>query len=306
MGMHCDEDTGDHLLYLKSDVKDGVFVKTGRNINERPEYKSTRNTGFKILFKDNKWVNTWPNGSINFMNPKQAHTPPRKGWVRYSNGSKWPNIIMYKVPIVPPPPKLSIHDDFILDLAGLYTLSNTTHHGYPYYYGSHGNITVQPERNFTSNIYKYHWYWQNYETDIKVRMSNLIPPSYTPTGWDGWIVEKVESATVVLSNPLFCNLEDGGYFISKSDPKFCNMRPDCINKVDEEDCSQQSFLASMAISLGIVLVGVGFFLILRHARIMDIQSTNITVSTTGTERNDDIDFITLGKIFQTFLTRYFL
>ena len=299
MGMHCDEDTGDHLLYLKSDVKDGVFVKTGRNINERPEYNSIRNYGFKLLFRDNKWINTWPDGSISFMNTQQGLIPPSKGWVNYATGSTWPNIVIYKVPIVPPPPILSIQDDFIQDLAGLYTMSNTTHNGYPYYYGSHGNITLQPDRKDTPNS-KYYWYWQNYGTGKKVMMSNLIPPAYAPTGCDGWIVEEVESATVVLSNPLFCNLEDGGYFISKSDPKFCNMRPDCINKVDEEDCSQQSFLASMAISLGIVLLGVGFFLILRHARIMDIQSTNITVSTTGTERNDDIDFITLGMIFQTF------
>merc|ERR1719233_2016459 len=128
-------------------------------------------------------------------------------------------------------------------------------------------------------------------------MSSTEPPPYTPAGWssaDGWEVEVTENNTVVLSplpSTFYCstNYDDilsvseyDGYILSKSNPKLCNKKADCSNKLDEVDCPVIGFLAVMSISLCIVFVGAGFFLISSYFRILNFRSNNKTLSRTGT------------------------
>ena len=110
-----------------------------------------------------------------------------------------------------------------------------------------------------------------------------------------------KNQTVVLSNTsdtIFCPTDNGGYFISKFHPNYCDKKHDCNNNMDEKDCSDMKILESMAITFGIVLVGVGLYLMLRYSRILDIHNPNIEVSRTANINTKDaiIDSITLGKL----------
>ena len=86
---YCDDNIGDHLLYVKGDYYHSyvqfVYVKTGEIVNDtdRPEYQNIGNENAKICFRDNKWVITYPNNVTfyNNNNPKQGLTPPKKGWM---------------------------------------------------------------------------------------------------------------------------------------------------------------------------------------------------------------------------------
>ena len=208
------------------------------------------------------------------------------------------SITIYLVPKVPPPPVLSIQGDFIQGLAGQYTLSNTTHNGYPYYQGSHGNISVHYPLISEPHEANSKWCWEVTKTGQKIQISNSVPPSYTPVGWDEWDKKEYENKTLVLSNRLFCTTGNfTGYFISKSHKHFCDKKPDCNNNMDEKDCFEIRILESMLIALGIVLVGVGLFLMLRYSHILDIHCTNITMSGTVSNIKDDIvDNITIGRL----------
>ena len=108
---YCDDNTGDHLLYIQGHFCENhhqsyeydvcmqgnyfyliynryvknVYVKTGEIVNDtdRPEYQNIGNENAKICFRDNEWVITYPN-SVTFYNnnnPKQGLTPPKKGWM---------------------------------------------------------------------------------------------------------------------------------------------------------------------------------------------------------------------------------
>ena len=203
------------------------------------------------------------------------------------------NIAIHLVPIIPPPPVLSIQGDFIPGLAGQYILSNTTHNGYPYYQGSHGKIAVKSGYGVNRK-----WCWEDEKTGNRMQISDTVPPSYTPVGWNEWKKEEYENKTLVLSNRLFCTTSNStGYFILKSHKHFCDKKPDCNNNVDEEDCFEIRILESMLIALGIVLVGVGLFQMLRFCHMLDIQCTNITMSKTVANIQDDIiDNITIGRL----------
>ena len=264
---YCDDTTGDHLLFLQGGGNEGPYVKTGQAIEYQhtsPQYSD------KILFKDNQWVITDDSviccGYINIDN--NSLIPPKTGWVD-RDGSENHQMVVHVVPIITPPLVLSIKGDSLQDIAGLYNLLSFPYNGYPIYYNDEGYIRV-----FS---YDYQWYWEN-KTGATVKISSSLPPSYSPAGWVGWDVEEDGNKTVVLSSTrLFCSTDHGGYFITKSHSHFCNKKPNCNNNVDENDCSVINIAGSMLISLGIVLMGVGIFLILHYSHIMDIHSPRITL-----------------------------
>ena len=204
---------------------------------------------------------------------------------------------VYLVPIIPPPLVLSVQGDSIPNMTGLYYLSNSTYNGYPSYHGSQGCIAVQGNKK--RRRYEDHlWYWKSNKTDAKIEISSAVPASYTPVGWHGWDVEEQKNKMLVSPNVPFCSTDYGGYFISKSYPQFCNKKPDCNNNADEKDCPEIDIVGSIFITIGIVLVGMGLFLILRYSHMMDIHRTNITMSRTkNIDENDAIiDYITLGRL----------
>ena len=294
--IHCD----DHLLYRQDGCDyDGPYVMTGEIVNERPEYESTWRKDAKILFRDNQWVITYPGGDPWYTNQQQDLTPPLRGWVFCIYGTMHPSFAVHKVSVTPLPPVLSIQVESAPHIAGLYTLSNTTtsHFGYPIYNGSNGYIAVQYQHN---GLYpEYNWYWLSPSTGVMVQMTKTYP-SYSPAHWEGWDVEETESKTLVLAN-IPNRLIKGcssykyeGYFIPRSDKRFCNRIQDCKNNMDEKDCKNISLLGSMSITLLIVLVGAGLFLILRYSGIMDIHNTNMRVSRTVT--NSDVDYFALGRL----------
>ena len=73
--------------------------------------------------------------------------------------------------------------------------------------------------------------------------------------------------------------------------------------MDEKNCQEIGFLRSLLITLSIVLLGVGLFLILRYSHIMDIHCTSITMpmSVNKNTKDDIKDNITLGRLSNIFL-----
>ena len=80
--------------------------------------------------------------------------------------------------------------------------------------------------------------------------------------------------------------------------------PDCAFNEDESDCQALQFWAVILITLGIVLVGVGIFFVLRYFHIIDLHSTDIIVEdrTHRGEKEELIEqIITQGKLSSNFL-----
>ena len=186
-------------VYVRSFV---IARPTGEIVNDRPEYQNTEVANANIWFRDNQWVLTHHNNVILYNNnPIQGLTPPKKGWL-YKDGTN-NDITIHLVPIIPPPPLLSIQGDFLPGVAGLYTLSNTTHNGYPCYQNNHGSISVKYGYGYP-HVNGHTWSWKGTKTGGTFRISDSVPPSYTPTGWNEWKVEANENKTIVSSNRLFC------------------------------------------------------------------------------------------------------
>ena len=315
---HCEDNTSDHLLYVDADSYHntykqwkigasyffyyyGPYVRTGMKEYEPPNIRYC-----KIVFKNSQWKLTDPKntGRPVYINPQQDDTPPKNGWL-HKDGSALPGVVVHKVPITNPPLVLSIQGESFPDMAGIYTLNNNSYNGYPSYHGSNGSLKVQLYND--GDEWEFNWYWKDTNTFEQVKISNTVPPSYTPAGWDGWDSEEDENKTLVLSNALLCSTDKGRYFISKFHPHFCDKKIDCDNKIDEKECPEIKMLDSMLIALSILLGCVGLFLMLKYSHIMDICNTKISRTMTNTNTKDNIiDNMTLGRhSFQIFLTIFF-
>ena len=84
------------------------------------------------------------------------------------------DLVVHKVPVTLPPLVLSIKDDSIPLISGLYTLSDTQYNGYPLYNSSQGHIAVEG-----NNGNYYSWYWQDNTKGKKVQLTQAEPPPYT-------------------------------------------------------------------------------------------------------------------------------
>ena len=303
--IQCQDNHYDQLLYVQDDYREhylGPFELTSV-LSGRPEYKHTWEN--RMFFNDSQWVITNHDGTTRCYNPRQDLTPPRDGWY-WSDGRKL-NIIVYTVPVTTPPPKIIIKSDSVPEITGIYSLFDKQL-GYPSYTSSHAKIAVRDDG------YGYHWFWRDSRTNKKVWMTRTVTyPPYTPADW-GWNIEEADNKTIVLSGGLFCTAMNNSYvtrldyfprtdhFISKTDPQFCNRKPDCSNGVDEIECPLElGFIPMMFITIGIVGLGVMLFLVFRYFHIMDMQSTDIVVTMAGTNNTMEeqiIDKITIGMAFR--------
>ena len=117
------------------DPNEYVYRKTGV-VDGRPKYENAKYVNLMIQFRNNQWEIGHSSKTLLF-NSKQGITPPTSGWRSYHNGSE-PDKLLYKVPITSPPTVLIIQGDNIPDIAGLYTLTDFIHNGYPLYNSSTG------------------------------------------------------------------------------------------------------------------------------------------------------------------------
>ena len=175
----------DQLLYVHSgdSYVRGPYVLTSI-VSGRPEYTKSSNNDdddyddeyydedddcydepdddrdVKILFSDNQWIIAALYNRTRYFNPKKDLTPPKEGWNFKCKTSQlaFLDLVVYTVPVTPPPPELSIKSDSVPEIAGLYSLSDNKQHGYPSYTSSHGRIAVKDDRN------GYNWYWEDSRT----------------------------------------------------------------------------------------------------------------------------------------------
>jgi len=298
--------SSDYIVVDSETIYYGPYMKTGMKVYENPDDDFCN----KIVFKDSQWkIGCPPKSGAGYTNPRQDLTPPRNGWV-HNREQTWktapPGVVVHKVRITNPPLVLSIQDESFPDMSGIYNLNNYSYNGYPSYHSTNACIQVQP--NPSGGILEFNWYWEDTNTHEKVKISNTVPPSYTPAGWDGWDSEVDENKTLVLSNTLLCSTKKGRHFISKFHPQFCDKKIDCNNNIDEKDCPEIKMLDSVLITLSILLGGAGLFLMLKYSHMIDVCSTKIPRTMTNTNTKDKIiDNITLGwHSFQIFWRIFFL